>query len=229
MITPLVKEADWLGALKTLPSWVPSAKPILIVAPHPDDESLGAGGFIASQRARGIEITVAAVTDGENAYTDARGLRELRRHEQTKALARLGVARENIVRFELPDSDVESREPELTTRLADLISQNTHLIAPWKGDFHPDHQACGRAAEDAARRTGATLTSYFFWTWHRGCVDLLKELPLRRFALDDELLRAKSEALLCHRSQLSWKGGDPILPEELLAPARRPFEVFSVS
>jgi len=44
MINPLVSESEWVKALDMLPSWdPPRAKSMLIVAPHPDDETLGAG------------------------------------------------------------------------------------------------------------------------------------------------------------------------------------------
>lgn len=43
----------------------------LVVAPHRDDETLLAGGLIASQRRRGIDVQVVAVTDGESAYGGA--------------------------------------------------------------------------------------------------------------------------------------------------------------
>ena len=224
-----VKETDWLQALGTLPTWDPPIEPVLIVAPHPDDETLGAGGLIAAQRLAGVDVIVAAVTDGEKAYGYTPGLAALRRVEQTNALALLGVPSGNIIRFGLPDSDVASREHELVERLAPLVSEHTHVIAPWQGDFHPDHAACGRAAQKLALQTGARLTSYFFWTWHYGTPTLLNNLPLRSFRLTEKLLLAKTEALLCHHSQLAHPSGKPVLPESLLGPARRPFEVFLVA
>jgi len=48
-----------------------------------------------------------------------------------------------------------------------------------------------------------------------------------RFPLDEEGLRTKGIALSQHRSQLIRTGEEPILPERLLGPARRPFEVFT--
>jgi LmbE family N-acetylglucosaminyl deacetylase len=199
---------------------------MLIVAPHPDDEVLGVGGLIAMQRMSGGDVVVAAVTDGENCYPGVSGLGEIRREEQAGALHRLGVDRESIVRLGFPDSSVASREDELVNRLMLIASHDTHIVAPWPGDFHPDHEACGRAATEVARRTGAALSFYFFWTWHRATVELISELPLRSLPLDRDVLLAKTEALLHHRSQLAQEGGDPILPELLLAPARRSYEVF---
>ena len=202
---------------------------MLVISPHPDDETLAAGGLIASQRRRGVEVVLVAVTDGENAYANGKGLGEVRRKEQSDAAAWLGVDEDHIVRLGLPDSDVVSHEGELVDRLLPLVTSETHIVAPWIGDFHPDHIACGRAAEEVARRKGATLTGYFFWTWHRGTPDVLEGLDLRSFHLSPEMLEAKLEALHCHRSQLVHESGEPILPESLLDPAKRLFEVFLIS
>ncbi|MFL6451636.1 MAG: PIG-L deacetylase family protein [Bryobacteraceae bacterium] len=228
MVEPTVAEAAWLDVLGQLPVWNPPGLATLIVAPHPDDETLGAGGLIAAQTSRGVAVSVAAVTDGEKAYPDMPGLPAQREGEQTNALRRLSVARERIARLRLPDGNVASFEKQLEEKLAPLIIRETLVVTPWKGDHHPDHQACGRVAEKLARQVGAPLSSYFFWTWHYGTRQELEALPVQRFMLDDELLRAKAEALLCHRSQLQHPGGEPVLPELLLQPARRPFEVFAI-
>jgi LmbE family N-acetylglucosaminyl deacetylase len=200
----------------------------LVIAPHPDDETLGAGGLIAFQRSRGVEVRVVAVTDGEKAYGETPGLAEQREEEQAKALERLSVAREQITRLRLPDGNVAGFEAELERRLSPMISHETLVVTTWRGDRHPDHEACGRVAERLAKRAGATLCSYLFWIWHWGTTDEFRPLAARRFVLDSELLRAKSEALLCHKTQLQREGGQPVLPELLLQPARRSFETFVI-
>ena len=200
-----------------------------MIAPHPDDETLGAGGLIARQRMRGADVVVAAVTDGENCYPDSVGIGPIRCLEQERALKRLGVERDKIVRLRLPDSAVSLNEEELVERLMPLVSSETHVVAPWPGDFHPDHEACGRAATEVARRSGRGVTFYFFWTWHRGTPELIRDLSLTSLPLEKDVTHAKTEALLHHQSQLAREGGDPILPELLLAPARRPYEVFLVA
>src|SRR5947208_2275734 len=101
MIEPLVSEPEWLAYLTARPLWDPPNIPALIVAPHPDDETLGAGGLISALRSRNVDVSVAAVTDGERAYADMPGLAEQREEEQSNALARLGVARGKITRFRL--------------------------------------------------------------------------------------------------------------------------------
>jgi len=226
MIKPRIGVSEWTPRLNGLAAWEPSGAPMLVVVPHPDDETLAVGGLISAQCARGAKVTIVAVTDGEHAYEENQGLAELRREEQTRALARLGVPRQNILRLRLIDSSVAAQENDLVASLRPLITAETQVIAPWAGDFHPDHEACARAAELVAREAGAPLISYFFWTWHRGVVALLDGLKLKKFVLNEDQLTAKQEALACHGSQLKHAPEPEILPDNLLWPARMPFEVF---
>jgi len=226
MIVPIVPEEDWLRILRPCPAWEASRSSILVIAPHPDDETLATGGMISAMRSDGQDVVVAAVTDGENAYKDAGSLGEVRAVEQRNALEVLGVSPAQTIRLKLPDSDVATHEQALVASLLSFATSRTHMIAPWPADFHPDHEACGRAAQTVARQTGARLSFYFFWTWHRGTIDVLKGENLRKFPLSAAAIRAKAEALHCHASQLHRDAGEPILPERLLAPARRPFEVY---
>ena len=216
MIVPLALEDEWLAALKNLQVWTPPPMSLVVLAPHPDDETLGAGGFIAAQRLHGREIVVVAATDGESAYGYDPALGKIRESEQRNALARLGVSAANISRLRLPDTDVASYETRLVDHLLHFVTKDTHLVAPWHGDFHPDHEACGRAAQWVASQTGATLSSYFFWTWHRGTPALLDNVTLCSFPLDERQLQTKSEALKCPRSQLEHDSGEPVLPDNLL-------------
>jgi LmbE family N-acetylglucosaminyl deacetylase len=226
LIIPLVEEERWLKKVRGAQPWWPPLKPALVIAPHPDDETLCAGGLIAAMRRDGVSVTVVAVTDGHAAYPDSPNLADIRRVEQENALRSLGVAQDAIVRLELPDSKVREHEEHLTQLLVPLISSNVLVIAPWSLDWHPDHEACGRAAERVCLLQGAELMSYMFWTWHGKSEDSLDGLSLMSFELDDSLQEAKRNALSCHQSQLFRDGNSPILPERLLQPARRPFEIF---
>ncbi|RRA49248.1 PIG-L family deacetylase [Acidipila sp. EB88] len=200
--------------------------PIVLVSPHPDDETLGAGGLLAACRGAGIPVTVIAVTDGENAYQQNDGLGAVREQEQSRALDCLGVASDHIHRLRLTDSGLMEQKHLLVEALRPLVSFGSHVIAPWHGDFHPDHEACGAAAAAVVQEKGATLTSYLFWTWHRGTPATLTGQKLVRFPLTPELVALKLKALHCHQSQLAHAGEPPILPSYLLQPAMRPFEVF---
>jgi len=91
MIVSAVDEVEWRRVLCDLPVWTPSPSHVVVLAPHPDDETLGLGGLIATLSALRIRVTVVAVTDGENAYANVSGLGLVRRKEQLAALECLGV------------------------------------------------------------------------------------------------------------------------------------------
>ena len=226
MITPLVSESDWISFLQHRRTCEAFGSLVLVVVPHPDDETLSTGGLIAALRTRGTDVLIVAVTDGENAYENSSELGVRRQAEQAAARSVLGVNQENTIRLGLPDSDVAAHEQELVDRLLQLVSADTHILAPWVGDFHPDHEACGRAAATVAHLTGARITFYFFWMWHRGTLLSLEGDKLSIFPLDQALMQKKARALQCHESQLNHPSGEPILRQRILAPARRPFEVF---
>jgi LmbE family N-acetylglucosaminyl deacetylase len=228
MVVPLLPEAAWLPHLQPLPEWQPTDAPLLVIAPHPDDETLAAGGLIAAHRSRGLPVTVVAVTDGEHAYAANAGLAALRREEQTRALARLGVPAEKIIRLGLTDSSVAAHEEQLTQNLASLVTSGTQIVAPWAKDFHPDHEACARAAQTVAIDAGVPLISYFFWTWHCGTPTHIADLMLRKFPLSPNQLNAKLEALTCHDSQLHHAPETEILPDNLLWPAHLTFEIYAL-
>ena len=175
-----------------LPEWHPPLQPTLVLAPHPDDETLGAGALIATLRAQGVPVIVVAATDGENAYDTApeerTALARTRELEQRDALGLLGVPAHCIYRLRMTDSGLHRSEEELTARLMEIAQPGMHMVAPWSGDFHPDHEACARAAATVALAMDLPLTSYFFWTWHRGEDSLLDGLPVRRFMPDDPAL-----------------------------------------
>jgi LmbE family N-acetylglucosaminyl deacetylase len=224
---PATTERTWIDSLQALPDWMPEPRSTVVIVPHPDDETLAAGGLIATQRSLQIPVTL-AVTDGEAAYPDVPDLGNTRRVEQARAAEALGVARDSVIRLGLRDSAVAKYESALADRIESCIGADTLLVAPWPHDPHPDHEACGRAAATAARRTGEPLIFYFFWTWHRFSPESLNGLPLRRLALSADARSRRARALTCHRSQLHRDKGPPILPDIFLAPARRPFETFAI-
>jgi LmbE family N-acetylglucosaminyl deacetylase len=209
-----------------LPPWVPPPRPLLVISPHPDDETLSIGGLIAHQRSLGIDVTLVAVTDGEKAYGHDPAMGLTRCDEQASAAQCLGIRTDRIQRLHLPDSGLEACENEIKEAIARFVSPGMVVVAPWRGDFHPDHKVCGHVAERIASTTGVDLISYFFWTWHTERVESVQGLPLRRFDLDPQSFAKKKTALAEHRSQLAHSGEPPILTEPLLWPARVRMEVY---
>jgi LmbE family N-acetylglucosaminyl deacetylase len=225
-VVPLTPEADWLPTLQNLADWELPLVPTLILSPHPDDETLGAGGMIAKLRSQGVPVIVVAITDGESAYADTQNLGDVRAAEQTEALRRLGVLAPMVRRLHLPDRDVSGCEDQLVDLILALIEPGMHLVAPWHRDFHPDHEAAGRAAMRVAQMKNLILTHYLFWTWHRGKPDILEGLSVERLQLTAAELETKLHALEAHDSQFRHADGQPILSPALLMPAQRAYEVY---
>ncbi len=82
----------------------------------------------------------------------------------------------------------------LTTTLVDLIGdgRDTVLASTWAEDGHPDHEAVGRAAAAAARRTDATHWQFPVWFWRWAAPDDRRIRTLRPFPLGDRVRRARA-------------------------------------
>jgi LmbE family N-acetylglucosaminyl deacetylase len=212
----------------------------LILAPHPDDESLGCGGLIAACVAAGRAPLVAILTDGAGshprslAYPPER-LREVRAGEARAAVAALGLPRDRLVFLEQPDTaaphDGPAFEAVASMLLALVEADCSAILAPWRHDPHCDHEAASLVAEAVAGRTGVRHVAYPVWGWTLPDDAAIPGCPGVGWRLDIEaFLPAKRKAIAAHRSQY---GGlitdDPTgfrLPPGLLAVFDRPYETF---
>lgn len=125
--------------------------PVLVVAPHPDDEVLGAGGTIARLAAAGREVHVAIVTRGRSEVFGAEQIETVRR-EAEAAHAHLGVAQTHWLGF--PAAELaEQPHGQLNRSLGALVAQLDPglLLAPHPGDIHLDHQLSFLSALVASR------------------------------------------------------------------------------
>jgi LmbE family N-acetylglucosaminyl deacetylase len=202
----------------------------VVVAPHPDDEILGAGGLLAMVG----RAEIVAVTDGEASHPDSRvyapaELADIRRRETRTALHRLDPDAEwTVHRLGQPDGHID--EAALAARLRTLLTPGRWCLATWRGDGHPDHEAVGRAAARACRESGARLLEYPVWMWHwaRPDDDRVPWHRAHRIELTAAARRAKASAVAAFVSQIEPLGpgpGDaPILPPGALARFDRHYE-----
>ena len=207
------------------------------VAPHPDDEVLGAGGTLALLRIAGVSVRVVAVSDGAASHPHSRTvtpaqLAEIRRAEQNVALGRLGLDRTQVHRCGLPDGHLDRYEAELADALTPLLDEHTWCLATWAHDGHPDHEATARSAATAAGRTGARLLSFPVWTWHwaRPADPRVPWSTARQVPLPPMIAQAKQHAVHAFTSQLeplsTQPGDETILGPHVLARLTRDYEVF---
>lgn len=214
---------DWTDWGATFPALNLTECPgLVIVAPHPDDETLGLGATAALLRDAGVDVLVVSVTDGGASYPDQSRLAEaelerIRRMEVRQATAILGLP--EPIALSLPDGHVADVEEQLALTLTDLLRtrpEGTWCAATWRGDGHPDHEAVGRAAAVAAETTGATLLEYPVWMWHWAEPDDAAVPWDRAFAVasDAAAMNRKRRAIRCFPSQFEPNEvtGAPAIP-----------------
>ena len=218
----------WAG-LKHLPAADPLGWPsVVIVAAHPDDEVLGAGGTMAMLAAAGARLRLIAVTDGEASHPGADPAAIARVGPTESAAARdvLGVRDIEVIRLRLPDTGLSDREDELAARLRELCAGFEVCLAPWEGDAHADHEAAGRAARRAARQ----VLSYPIWMWHWAePADRRVPWPRAcRILLRADVAALKADAIQAFASQLTDRtsAAGPVLPPGIVAHFTRPQEVL---
>ena len=219
---------------------------VLVVAPHPDDESLGCGGLLALLARAGLSPEVAFVTDGAQshpnsaAYPPAR-LRAVREAEALDALQHLGLpaAAAHFLRY--PDSALPPRGStafaaavQETIALLRRVRPDTVLVA-WRRDPHCDHEGAWRLFREAVGQLDMDerprWLEYPVWAWAHASTD---RAPCasdgRAWRLDVAgVLDQKRAAIDAHRSQLGLITDDPggfTLPADFLPLFLRPWELF---
>jgi LmbE family N-acetylglucosaminyl deacetylase len=237
-------EASLLEGVKDYVPPVPAR--LVVVAPHPDDEVLGLGGFLSRCGRVGSQVEVVAVSDGERAYALAEleasnRLAETRARERELSLGELGLASSTVHRLAVGDGAVAYSEQAVRDQLLEILSlgatstnspESTVLVAPWCHDLHPDHEATGRSAIAAAAAFGCQLWEVPIWSWyHLG--ELETPLPVSRAAkilLSVAERSAKRKALDSFQSQLHPPAPyGSVLPEGFFSAFDRDFELVLVS
>ena len=172
---------------------------ILVIAPHPDDETIGCGATLCQHARQGDRLTVVFLTSGEL------GLKQLsrekawaiREEEARLAASILGLGALHFLR--LPDWFVgDSLKPGVRLLRPLLLAEAPQLIyAPHEADGHPDHQAALpllRLSIQAARKPAPEVRLYEVWT------PLLVHDRVHDIS---RVMSRKIKALRAYRSQLA--------------------------
>jgi LmbE family N-acetylglucosaminyl deacetylase len=192
------------------------AGPLLVVAPHPDDESLGAAGLIALMQRAGQDIRVVVVSDGGASHPNSRrfsraGLAEQRAGEARRALELLGVEPARLDLWNVADGAVPAEgHPDFdrpVTRAAVMLAEiwPRTLVLPWRADPHADHIATSAIWRAALGRWGGPSRLLEYPVWLDLVPDLAERPSIDRFRVLQldiwPVLSAKRRAIEAHRSQ----------------------------
>ncbi|MDB5876423.1 MAG: glucosamine-6-phosphate deaminase-like protein [Ramlibacter sp.] len=172
---------------------------VVVVAPHPDDESIGCGGTILLHTGRGDRVHIVFLSSGELGVKsmppgDAGRAREREAQSAARSLDASGV---DFLRY--PDGKLSSHIEGAGAALARIVGRETPelIYLPHEHDAHPDHQSglpIVRSALRACAGLKPTLLTYEIWT------------PLATHYHVEDVTRVmgrKIEAIRCHRSQVS--------------------------
>ena len=197
---------------------------VLVLAPHPDDETLGCGAAIAAAVDRGHAVHLVAVTSGNASHPGSRAwpperLARRRREELGAALDVLGGGRVTHEWLGYPDQGAPSVaravEDGLIERLLGTLRRRAlgNLWTTWGGDPHTDHACCDALAAalvTAAAEAGLALADARFAVWGR-FVESGGTRPvgtLTRFEPGPARRALKRRALACHATQMGDVVGD---------------------
>ncbi len=122
----------------------------MIVAPHPDDETLGCGGTLLKLKARGAKLYWLIVTTTPQNLVGGGYCSERAKAEEKQILAvRDAYGFDEVVRIDIPPTEVD-RVPtgELVGRIGAAFSklQPDTVFLPFVNDAHSDHFHTGKAA-----------------------------------------------------------------------------------
>jgi len=183
----------------------------LHLAPHPDDEILGAGATLTALREAGHDVTNLGVSLGRRAE------REHRRAELEAACERLALPLEVLeppLEISVGDGDdLDAAEARLTALLLERLGDLDLIIAPSPHDAHPGHELVGRAAVAA---TAAAEVGPRLWLW-----GIWASLPLPTLisGFDEATLARLLEALAAHASQITRNDYESLLRAKATADA----------
>jgi LmbE family N-acetylglucosaminyl deacetylase len=168
------------------------AQPVLVLAPHPDDEIIGPGGTIRRHILAGAAVTVAILTDGRwGGYNGDGKLIEQRKEESRRAAQILGTP--PPIFFDAPDGEL-GEPPHILDNIRRLfVEQNPkYVYLPALTDAHRDHWSTNRLLHailsklprESAHRL--LIRGYEVWTptLANCCVDITSIADVKRQAID---------------------------------------------
>lgn len=142
---------------------------VLVIAPHPDDETIGCGGTICLHTDSGDRVKTVFLTSGELGLTKLpeEEAKRVRESEAERAAELLGIAEIFFLRF--PDGYLSVHIPEAARALRSILEREMAelIYLPHECEAHPDHAMASlivQGALDGGRAVQPSLVTYEVWT-----------------------------------------------------------------
>ena len=200
-----------------------SRRSVLIVAAHPDDETIGCGGLLGRMRSpRVLHVTDGAPRNLVDARAAGFELCEdyaaARRTELLNALELAGVSAQRAECLEIADQEASLAMADLARRIANLLRDlrpSAILTHPYEGG-HPDHDATALAVHAASNLIPASPEIYEFTSYHArngvmevGCF-LIDGEPGEPVVLTNAERQRKQRMVECFATQLPMLRNFPL-------------------
>ena len=177
-------------------------RPLVVLAPHPDDETLGCGALLFDAAGRGTDCHVICVTDGSRSHPNSRAWPASRlageRQEELRRAVALLAPQARVHWLGHRDCAAPS-DADVARRVCTLLPNRALVLASWAGDPHVDHENVARLARHMAAQRADILLA-FYPIWGRFCDHAV---PARLIRASDAARAGKRRALACHRTQMS--------------------------
>lgn len=199
---------------------------LVIIAPHPDDETLGCGELISLAVSSGRNVRVIVVSDGAMSHLNCCdiSMAELvanRRLSCQKAMEILGVAPQDLIFGNFPDSKLAEHFEEIKSWLLSLLlEKKVQIFVPYKFEEWQDHQVIQKIGEELVSGTGNEGYYYLVWSYLYGMsLKKLKKYDWKGFLVIKSVkaFKMKKKAVRIYQHSLA-PCGKPfagVLPKEL--------------
>lgn len=133
----------------------PPGERVLVLAPHPDDETLGCGGTIRLLSEAGKKIRVIFLTSGDKGDPSIAAHRGeyslMREKEAERALSVLGVSDYGFLRF--PDREIHREYKGVLKGLLNIVEEfiPDTIYAPSLIELNPDHRTTAALSMEIQR------------------------------------------------------------------------------
>ena len=165
---------------------------ILLIAPHADDESIGAGGLLSLY---GSQCDVWLLTDGSSCGgligSEKENIVRIRAREFEDAMQLAGAS--NYRMFGIPDGKLSFHLHALEKERLDYYSK---IFLPSPDEEHPDHLSAYEAGCSMIR--SATVCNAVVY-----CYEITRPMKGYNCYLDiSDVVQKKESLILCHKSQV---------------------------
>ncbi len=187
---------------------------LCILAPHPDDETMGCGQLISLASRLCVPCRVFIISDGSGSHRNCCNTPETdiaagRQASCRKAMEALGLPKDSLTFFAFPDGELSRHKKEIHNRLLEELDGQKHdIVVPHELEGWSDHQAVHHVGRSIATAFQCRLLSYCIWFYY--------SMPFRKFSQvhwnsslilhDLDALEKKRAALEIYRNDIASCG-----------------------